>query len=268
MAKMYGHSELVTGLKFTNDCKYLISASGDSCIFVWQVPHDMIVTMQARLSQQALRSGNQPSIPRKLSNPFTDSIDNDQEKYGSPPNNFYGDESPGTPGYKFSEVGQLPQWAKPKPEESVASPVLGTSPSQQVMAVNQKPRGRWAQRGQFDAETLDLRSIVDNPLAATNAIHLNNNNTPTSGYNSGSSKDVYSNYLSEDSSIDSGMENRRDLRFQKNKLPEPNKLHSLNSESNTEHEHDGDVEDISDGERTSSDHGMVYYPVPLASTPT
>lgn len=94
-----------------------------------------------------------------------------------------------------------------------------------------------------------------------------NNNTPTSGYNSGSSKDVYSNYLSEDSSIDSGMENRRDLGFLNNKVVvEQNKMHSLNSESNTEH--DGDVEDISDGERTSSEHGMVYYPNAHPSTPT
>lgn len=28
MATMFGHSELVTGLKFTNDCKNLISVSG------------------------------------------------------------------------------------------------------------------------------------------------------------------------------------------------------------------------------------------------
>nr|CAD7263108.1 unnamed protein product [Timema shepardi] len=57
MATMYGHSELVTGLKFTNDCRKLISASGDGCIFVWKVPHDMVVTMHARLSQQAARLG-------------------------------------------------------------------------------------------------------------------------------------------------------------------------------------------------------------------
>lgn len=143
--------------------------------------------------------------------------------------------------------------------------------------MNQKPRGRWAQRGQFDAETLDLRSIVDQPVNAATANNNNNNtnnlitnNTPTSGYNSGSSKDVYSNYLSEDSSIDSGMENRRELGFLNNNnklvVEHQNKLHSLNSESNTEH--DGDVEDISDGERTSSEHGMVYYPNAHPSTPT
>ena len=30
MATMFGHSELVTGLKFTNDCRHLISVSGKS----------------------------------------------------------------------------------------------------------------------------------------------------------------------------------------------------------------------------------------------
>lgn len=137
MAKMYGHSELVTGLRFTNDCKHLISASGDGCIFVWQVPHDMIVTMQARLSQQALRSGTQTSIPRKLSNPFSDSfIENSHinDKFGSPPGYTF-DEVSVTPGYKFSDVGQLPQWAKKKPEETASSPVLGTSPSQNQVSV-------------------------------------------------------------------------------------------------------------------------------------
>lgn len=139
----------------------------------------------------------------------------------------------------------------------------------QIPLNNQKPRGKWAQRGQFDAETLDLRSIVDAPNQPTQTSNniLISNNTPTSGYNSGSSKDVYSNYLSEDSSIDSGMENRRERTFMAPKVVmEHNKMHSLNSESNTEH--DGDVEDISDGERTSSDHGMIYYPGTHASTPT
>lgn len=57
MATMCGHSELATGLRFTNDCRRLISASGDGCIFVWKIPHDMVVTMHARLSQQAMRQG-------------------------------------------------------------------------------------------------------------------------------------------------------------------------------------------------------------------
>lgn len=43
-------------------------------------------------------------------------------------------------------------------------------------------------------------------------------------------------------------------------------LGNVHFESNTEH--DGDIEDISDGERTSSDHGMMFYPTIAPSTPT
>lgn len=49
--------------RFTADCQHLISASGDGCIFVWRVPHDMVVTMRARLAQQAIRQGR--SVPSK-----------------------------------------------------------------------------------------------------------------------------------------------------------------------------------------------------------
>lgn len=55
MATMTGHSELVTGLRFSLDCQRLISASGDGCIFVWTIPRDMVTTMHARISQQTAR---------------------------------------------------------------------------------------------------------------------------------------------------------------------------------------------------------------------
>lgn len=42
LSTIFGHSELVTGLKFTDDSKYLISASGDGCIFVWHIPWGII----------------------------------------------------------------------------------------------------------------------------------------------------------------------------------------------------------------------------------
>lgn len=54
-SSMTGHSELVTGLRFSSDCTRLISASGDGCIFVWRVPEDMVAMMQARLASQACR---------------------------------------------------------------------------------------------------------------------------------------------------------------------------------------------------------------------
>ncbi|XP_041832683.1 mitogen-activated protein kinase-binding protein 1-like [Melanotaenia boesemani] len=51
VATMSGHSEIVTGMKFTNDCKHLISVSGDSCIFVWRLSPELTITMKERLYQ-------------------------------------------------------------------------------------------------------------------------------------------------------------------------------------------------------------------------
>nr|AAK93449.1 LD47622p [Drosophila melanogaster] len=326
MARMYGHSELVTGLKFTNDCRHLISASGDGCIFIWQVPHDMIVTMQARMSQQRLRSGHAP-LPRPLA-PI------------SPPDGIVL-ESPTSeieqpqlqPKFgvaeRFSDVGQLPQWAMRKaaadsdsgalsiptpsggsatvPGMHAASSMgnLSSSPSQQMTGLAPRARGRWAQRSTQLETADDLRSNSESPLGTVSSVGGHSGvNVQTSDYNSASSKDITYNqtYLSEDSSIDSGMETRRgELKFigssnngtvvtvssvssiavsasngamstgsgaaqQRLQLPDKRLKPGLRFDTHT-HDHDGDVEDISDGERTSSDHGMFYNNL-APSTPT
>ncbi|KAH8281750.1 hypothetical protein KR054_002805 [Drosophila jambulina] len=330
MARMYGHSELVTGLKFTNDCRHLISASGDGCIFIWQVPHDMIVTMQARMSQQRLRSGHAP-LPRPLA-PLSpqDGIvmesptsEMEQPKFGVTE--------------RFSDVGQLPQWAMrkaagdsdsgalsiPTPSGGIGSHLppalqaassmgnLSSSPSQQLPGMAPRPRGRWSQRSSQLETADDLRSNSESPLGTVSSVGGHSGvNVQTSDYNSASSKDIMYNqtYLSEDSSIDSGMETRRgELKFigssnngtvvtvssvsslavsatngaitsgsvpagqqqqqqQRLQLPDKRGKPGLRFDTQT-HDHDGDVEDISDGERTSSDHGMFYNNL-APSTPT
>ncbi|ALC37999.1 CG7337 [Drosophila busckii] len=326
MARMYGHSELVTGLKFTNDCRHLISASGDGCIFIWQVPHDMIVTMQARMSQQRLRSGH-PPLQRPLapiSPPGVESPTSDVEHQQQAPKFVVASEEQALPNrnaYRLSDVGQLPQWAMRKAAAeadsgalSIPTPAsaggngstaamhaassmgnLSSSPSQQLGVAAPRARGRWAQRSsQLDAD--DLRSNSESPLGTVSSVGGHSAGTvQTSDYNSASSKDIMYNqtYLSEDSSIDSGMETRRELKFigsnnngtmpsvpsavatsngglapnsaQQRLLPDKRKP-GLRFDTHT-HDHDGDVEDISDGERTSSDHGMFYNNL-APSTPT
>uniref|UniRef100_A0AAR5Q0L6 MABP1/WDR62 second WD40 domain-containing protein n=1 Tax=Dendroctonus ponderosae TaxID=77166 RepID=A0AAR5Q0L6_DENPD len=121
MATMCGHSELATGLRFTNDCRRLISASGDGCIFVWRVPQDMVITMQTRLSQQAMRQGK--SLETELFNESSafDLYEEDRN-------------------YRFS-IGQLPQWAKKQLTEDSSQPA---ALNRGMMA----PKGRWAQRAE------------------------------------------------------------------------------------------------------------------------
>lgn len=43
-------TEVVTGMKFTNDCKHMITVSGDSCIFVWRLAPELTISMRQRLS--------------------------------------------------------------------------------------------------------------------------------------------------------------------------------------------------------------------------
>ncbi|KAL1501244.1 hypothetical protein ABEB36_006606 [Hypothenemus hampei] len=125
MATMCGHGELATGLRFTNDCRRLISASGDGCIFVWRIPHDMVITMQTRLSQQAIRQGKMLDAEML----------NESMRY-----DLHDDIGAVDTNYRFS-VGQLPQWAKKQlNEESNQLPSLAKG----VAA----PKGRWAQRAE------------------------------------------------------------------------------------------------------------------------
>ncbi|XP_052871069.1 LOW QUALITY PROTEIN: WD repeat-containing protein 62-like, partial [Anopheles cruzii] len=235
MAQIYGRGEPVTRRNHTDNCKYLIAACGDGCVFIWREPHTMIITM-------AFRSGHRP-IPcmLQLTNPVTSVIPNHPPnqglpadagnapgEYGLPPNRspfLLTDPASVVPGYRYADIGQLLQWAKRRrTEDQCKSPVLGSSPSQggnNFGGIATKPRGRWSQRGRLE-EPPDLRHIVDRPLNVT----------------------LLQNKLMVDAKA----------------------LHTPNSDSSTVH--DGDPEDISDNERTNSDHGMMYYPSSSPSTPT
>lgn len=141
MATMCGHSELATGLRFTNDFKRLISASGDGCIFIWKVPHDMVVTMRTRLSQQAMRQG------KPLDNEvFTDST---QVDFCDPNANSF------DPDYKFS-VSALPYWAKKQITDDTSPPVSLTSREN-------LPKGRWAQRAE---KNISVKSVYSDTVIA------------------------------------------------------------------------------------------------------
>ncbi|XP_066991483.1 mitogen-activated protein kinase-binding protein 1 [Anabrus simplex] len=265
MATMFGHSELVTGLRFTNDCRRLVSASGDGCIFMWKVPHDMVVTMHARLAQQAARAGRRPvQIPNGLH------LDN--ENFGPPPPEFLDPNanSMDQTDYRFS-VGQLPLWAKKQIVDN-----SGTSPplSNRQMDL---PKGRWAQR--LDARSITVKSVYDSdsiiPLPITQA----EKRTDSEG--------------SKDSSIDSGTElrgNYSDYRQEtviiskqvstgkmtltrgsdgtdsarSRHLTDDSSIGSYKYEDMESTEHDGDVEDYSEGEGESTEpeqlQRLIYYP--------
>ncbi|XP_045770560.1 mitogen-activated protein kinase-binding protein 1 isoform X12 [Maniola jurtina] len=213
MATMYGHSEIVTGLRFTPDCQHLISASGDGCIFVWRVPHDMVVTMRARLAQQAIRQGRKVAPTNGVSG-----LESETDSHlGSPPQELVEEDkftTPLVPDYTL-RIGRLPSWAKKSLGDELSADSPRPAPGQ--MPPQPPTRGKWATR------------IFPNP--------------DKRGDSDGS----------KDSSIDSGTDTRYN-----DKRREPGGKQDQEST-----EHDGDIEDISDGERTSSSESRnrpTYYP--------
>ncbi|XP_036895549.1 WD repeat-containing protein 62 isoform X1 [Sturnira hondurensis] len=73
VAKMFGHSDIVTGIKFTYDCRHLITVSGDSCVFIWHLGPEITNCMKRHLleidhqeqGQQNTKDGKWSSQPRQ-----------------------------------------------------------------------------------------------------------------------------------------------------------------------------------------------------------
>ncbi|XP_074091258.1 mitogen-activated protein kinase-binding protein 1 isoform X2 [Macrotis lagotis] len=177
VATMYGHSEIVTGMKFSNDCKHLISVSGDSCIFVWRLSSEMTISMRQRLAElrQRQRGGKQQGLspPRRTSglnrreaptvlSPVP-ALSSDSDKDG---------EDEGTEEEELPALPILSRGTK-KDSDSARGPALPRSLSHwevsrtqegiefldPVPATSQGPRrrGRWAQPG----VELSVRSMLD-----------------------------------------------------------------------------------------------------------
>ncbi|KAM8905051.1 WD repeat-containing protein 62 isoform 3-T3 [Spinachia spinachia] len=70
VATLLGHSEIVTCMRFSRDCRHLITASGDSCVFVWRLDSEMTSTMRKRRGRKLSAAPgtcrrNQQSIRRE-----------------------------------------------------------------------------------------------------------------------------------------------------------------------------------------------------------
>ncbi|XP_047197692.1 mitogen-activated protein kinase-binding protein 1 isoform X2 [Hippoglossus stenolepis] len=89
VATMFGHSEIVTGLKFSRDCRHLITVSGDSCVFVWRLSPELSIRMRQRLADLRPPSSNFNSqnpqqravrISREASSPRVVNMSSDSDK--------------------------------------------------------------------------------------------------------------------------------------------------------------------------------------------
>ncbi|XP_045508507.1 mitogen-activated protein kinase-binding protein 1 isoform X2 [Colias croceus] len=274
MATMYGHSEIVTGLRFTPDCQHVVSASGDGCIFVWRVPHDMVVTMRARLAQQAIRMGRKVTPSNGMSG-----LESETDSHlGSPPREIPNDDkfaAPVVPDYTL-RIGRLPSWAKKSLGDDVSTPATPPDPA---------PRGKWASRvlpaekrvdsdGSKDS-SLDSgtdtryiekrreqgvkqrpKSLNLSQLPRVEALFRNFDRTMRATY------DILTiSPRAEKVTINISKTRTQETRTRHH--TDDSSLGSLKFEDQESTEHDGDIEDISDGERTSSSergNRPTYYP--------
>ncbi|CAH0713016.1 unnamed protein product, partial [Brenthis ino] len=243
MATMYGHSEIVTGLRFTPDCQHLVSASGDGCIFVWRVPHDMVVTMRARLAQQAMRLGRKAPPTNGMSG-----LESETESHlGSPPREINAEEkftTPVVPDYTL-RIGKLPTWAKKSLGDELSSD--GARPPAQAQMPPAPPaRGKWATR------------ILPPPDK-----RIDSDGSKDSSIDSGTDTRYNDKRREPGKQVTVNLSKNRMLDARTRHHTDDSSLGSFKFEDQESTEHDGDIEDISDGERTSSSergNRPTYYP--------
>ncbi|XP_030236848.1 WD repeat-containing protein 62 isoform X3 [Gadus morhua] len=142
---LFGHSEIVTSMKFTLDCRYLVTVSGDSCVFLWRLDSQMTTTMKKTLARRRLEAGlivdNRPtskqlSIRRETfvalpagKLPLPPTLEEDPEAPPETPARLL----PPEESLLLETNGKLPMWFRK----------LEGGTGLQVPVV---PRGRWAQQ--------------------------------------------------------------------------------------------------------------------------
>uniref|UniRef100_A0A8B9GPB9 WD repeat domain 62 n=1 Tax=Astyanax mexicanus TaxID=7994 RepID=A0A8B9GPB9_ASTMX len=168
VATLFGHSEIVTGMKFSQDCRHLITVCGDSCVFVWRLCSQMTNSMKKRLAERKRRAGQRNmnrvtskdqvirretyiAVPR-VELAQTEEVDEDSSVEGNP-------QTPARMDTKSLDLmmlqsnGRLPMWARRLGAGVSSSSTNPTGPS----VTQYQPQGRWALR----ADPLAVRSLLE-----------------------------------------------------------------------------------------------------------
>ncbi|KAE8585529.1 hypothetical protein XENTR_v10021339 [Xenopus tropicalis] len=164
IAEVYGHSDLVTDMKFTNDCKRLITVSGDSCVFIWKLDPAMTACMKQRLIELGIFGEQKTTCYDEcllnnrretyITNLLGESVQNEIFMDSSYETD---DSSTQTPSKKTNEAdpaflktnGKMPLWVRKLDKDQ--DPLL----NQNTINVYQ-PRGRWAQS---DSNIIIMKSL-------------------------------------------------------------------------------------------------------------
>ncbi|XP_052335446.1 WD repeat-containing protein 62 [Oncorhynchus keta] len=167
VATLFGHSEIVTGMRFSQDCRHLITISGDSCVFLWRLDSQMTNSMRKRLAERKRTAGvtttaNAPTKEHLIRRETFISV-----PLGHLPQAGEEEEEddPRTPArcditHDFLALdpmvpqtnGKLPMWARK------LGPAAGTTvlPAE-LQPAHLQPRGRWAEH----LNPLAIRSVLE-----------------------------------------------------------------------------------------------------------
>ncbi|XP_076138798.1 WD repeat-containing protein 62 isoform X2 [Alosa pseudoharengus] len=187
VASLFGHSEIVTGMRFSQDCRYLITVSGDSCVFLWRLDSQMINSMRKRLAEKRERAGlrnasaaSQQHMLRRETYITVPAVpDIAQEKGEEEDDAALCEEEPRTPArvdtnpevadpLLLQTNGRLPMWARklaavssagaPGPAASAGTTTAAAAAAVAPSALGPyQPRGRWAEQSDPQA----IRSLLE-----------------------------------------------------------------------------------------------------------
>ncbi|XP_077366814.1 mitogen-activated protein kinase-binding protein 1-like isoform X2 [Festucalex cinctus] len=158
VATMFGHSEIVTGLRFTNDCKHLISVSGDSCIFVWRLAPELTISMRQKLFQlrQPLKSAafrREAHSAPTLAGLSSDSERDDEDSAARRDSDDREDDSSNNASTDSNHGEEDTGGSEETPDWEAAKPVVPTP------VVSRRPRRRWSRRR--GSQELKVKSMFD-----------------------------------------------------------------------------------------------------------
>ncbi|XP_073497913.1 WD repeat-containing protein 62 [Phyllobates terribilis] len=164
VATMYGHSDIVTDMKFTRDCRRLITVSGDSCIFVWKLHPAMTSCMRHQLTEMDTEGKSNVDVTSPANTrrePFVvgplDESSQDDLFYEK--DSDVDEPSPDTPindGFEADPTflhtnGKLPMWVR-KLDKDKNEPLV-------VLSQNHyQPQGRW---NQSDTGAILIRNFLN-----------------------------------------------------------------------------------------------------------
>ncbi|MCO5612306.1 hypothetical protein L7F22_066571 [Adiantum nelumboides] len=139
-----GHSEVITGVIFTPDCKRLISISGDSCVFVWKLPTSVSKMMRKKCHHQSFHprseSGGRKDVMSSMTEAQTPFYGTDIEIAEAVAGTLHA--KSGVPSaFKFS-ISRLPHWAQAKVSQATVE-ADGDNTNDQTLHSSDS---RWAER--------------------------------------------------------------------------------------------------------------------------